>query len=192
MNLLSASASADYIFTIGAEHCGEGRARNALLDRVMAPNWRKKSSNALRRGFIPSRDLALVARNESGALVGTVRLWDVATGNGTPALLLGPLAVECTLKFSGIGSALMKAAISKATDLGHGAILLVGDAAYYERFGFSANLTKSLAMPGPYEQHRLLGLELQENALENASGVLVPTGRKRASNQNKLSARMFG
>lgn len=192
MNSLSVSANAEYNFTIHAERSGEGRARNALLDRVMAPNWRKKSSNALRRGFMPSRGLALVARNEFGTIIGTVRLWDVETGNGKPALLLGPLAVDCTCKSSGIGSALMDAAINKAAELGHGAILLVGDAPYYKRFGFSADLTQQLAMPGPYEQHRFLGLELKYNALENASGVLVPTGRKLISDQNKQANKMVG
>ena len=50
------------------------------------------------------------------------------------------------------------------------AILLVGDAPYYARFGFSAEKTGSLAMPGPYERHRLLALELEEGALDGAHG----------------------
>ena len=54
--------------------------------------------------------------------------------------------------------------------LGHRAILLVGDAPYYARFGFSAEKTGSLAMPGPYERHRLLALELVEGALDGARG----------------------
>ncbi|WP_026481389.1 GNAT family N-acetyltransferase [Ahrensia sp. 13_GOM-1096m] len=185
MNFMSVSADAESTFTIGAEQNGEGRARNALLDRVMAPNWRKKSSNALRRGYMPSRGLTLVARNEFGSLIGTVRLWDVASENGKLGLLLGPLAVDDASKSSGVGSALMKAAISKAAELGHGAILLVGDAAYYERFGFSAGLTQQLSMPGPYEQDRFLGLELQKDALAGAAGVLVPSGRKLIANQHK-------
>ena len=49
---------------------------------------------------------------------------------------------------------------SEARRLGHRAILLVGDAPYYQRFGFSAEKTASLAMPGPYERHRFLALEL--------------------------------
>ncbi len=58
-----------------------------------------------------------------------------------PALLLGPLAVAPDHKGAGIGSALMRHAIEEAKRLEHGAILLVGDAPYYARFGFSAEKT---------------------------------------------------
>ena len=37
---------------------------------------------------------------------------------------------------------------------------LVGDAPYYGRFGFSVAKTGRLWMPGPYERHRLLAVEL--------------------------------
>lgn len=166
-------------FAVSAESRDDAAAREALLDRAMGPRWRKKSSHKLRRGRRPSEGLAFVARDAGGRLVGTVRLWDVTAGDGGPAaLLLGPLAVDPSLKAAGIGSALMRHAIEEAARLGHGAILLVGDAPYYSRFGFCAVNTGNLAMPGPYEQHRFLGLELVAGALRGASGVLRPAGRK--------------
>ena len=99
------------------------------------------------------------------------------TAGSAPALLLGPLAVDPSLANAGIGSALMRHAIAEAGRLGHRAILLVGDAPYYSRFGFSADKTGGLAMPGPYERHRLLALELVEGALDGACGLLRPAGR---------------
>jgi predicted N-acetyltransferase YhbS len=153
-------------------------AREALLGRAMGLNWKRKSSQKLRRGRRPSEGLAFVARGEDGVLLGTVRLWDVETGDGRPALLLGPLAVDPSLKNAGIGKALMLHAISEAKRLGHKAILLVGDASYYGRFGFSAEKTGGLSMPGPYERHRFLALELAPGALDNAAGTLKATGRK--------------
>lgn len=153
-------------------------ARDSLLDRAMGLNWKRKSSQKLRRGRRPSEGLAFVARGEDGTLAGTVRLWDVATGDGRAALLLGPLAVEPSLKSAGIGKALMLHAISEAKRLGHRSILLVGDAAYYGRFGFSAEKTGDLAMPGPYERHRFLALELVAGSLDGATGTLRATGRK--------------
>ncbi|RVB62723.1 N-acetyltransferase, partial [Mesorhizobium sp. M7A.F.Ca.CA.004.06.1.1] len=48
----------------------------------------------------------------------------------------------------------------------------------YARFGFSAEKTGSLAMPGPYERHRLLALELVEGALDGVHGTLKAAGRK--------------
>jgi predicted N-acetyltransferase YhbS len=166
-------------YSIVAESAADVAAREALLDRAMGSKRRKKSSEKLRRGRRPSEGLAFVARDRAGAIVGTVRLWDVCLGEGGPAaLLLGPLAVEPALKSAGIGSALMRHAVAEAARLGHGAILLVGDAPYYSRFGFSANRTGRLAMPGPYERHRLLALELKDGALEGVSGTIRAAGRK--------------
>lgn len=176
-------------FIITAETAADVAAREALLDRAMGPKRRKKSSEKLRRGRRPSEGLAFVARDASGAVAGTVRLWDVALGEGGPAaLLLGPLAVDPTVKNAGIGSALMRHAIVEAARLGHAAILLVGDAPYYGRFGFSAARTGSLAMPGPYERHRLLALELADGALEGARGTLKAAGRKLKAQRLSLAA----
>ena len=166
-------------FVMVAETAADVAAREALLDRAMGPKRRKKSSEKLRRGRRPSEGLAFVARDASGGVAGTVRLWDVRLGEGgAAALLLGPLAVDPSLKNAGIGSALMRQAIGEAARLGHNAILLVGDAPYYARFGFSADKTGSLAMPGPYERHRLLALELVEGALDGVHGTLKAAGRK--------------
>lgn len=180
MSMLAANQSAFApSITVMAEQAGDVTAREALLDRAMGANRKKKSSEKLRRGRRPSEGLAFVAYDEMGTLVGTVRLWDVRLGeHGCSALLLGPLAVDPSVKSAGIGSSLMRHAVDEARRLGHGAILLVGDAAYYRRFGFSAARTGHLSMPGPFERSRFLALELFEGALEGAAGVLVAAGRK--------------
>ena len=121
-------------------------------------------------------------------LVGTVRLWHVIAG-GVPALVLGPLAVDPSIRNLGVGAALMKQALAAARARGHGAVILLGDAPYYARFGFSALKTGELSLPGPFERDRLLGLELREGALDGASGMIVPTGaapvKTRASRTKK-------
>ena len=181
MELAAIQAAGQPAFAIAAETAAEVAAREALLDRAMGPGRKRKSSEKLRRGRRPSEGLAFVARDAAGAVVGTVRLWDVRLGeDGEKALLLGPLAVEPSLKSAGIGSALMRHAVAEATRLGHRAVLLVGDAPYYGRFGFSADRTGGLAMPGPYERHRLLALELTPGALDGARGIVRPAGRKTA------------
>src|SRR6266446_6492557 len=108
-------------------------------------------------------------------LVGTLRLWHVSAG-GVPALVLGPLAVDPSCRKLGIGEALVQRALAAAKARGHGAVLLLGDAPYYARFGFSARKTSELRLPGPFEPDRLLGLELREGALDGAWGMIVPTG----------------
>ncbi len=173
---------------IAAEQAGDVAAREALLDQAMGPGRKRKSSEKLRRGRRPSEGLALVAKDADGALLGTVRLWDVRLGDGRGSLLLGPLAIRPDAKSLGIGSALMQRAIEEASRLGHRSILLVGDAPYYSRFGFSAEKTGDLAMPGPYERHRFLALELVAGSLDGARGVLRPSGRKLTANRTSLAA----
>lgn len=163
------------MITIRDEIAADIAAREALLDRCLGERRTAKSSERLREGRLPADGLALTAERD-GVVVATVRLWSVEAG-GKAALLLGPLAVAPELQGEGLGRAMMREAIWRAACRGHGAVLLVGDAAYYERFGFSGDLTRDLAMPGPVERERFLGLELRDGALTGASGVLVATGR---------------
>lgn len=171
-----------FSFVVDEERPSDVHAREALLDRAMGSCRKRKSSENIRRGRIPAEGLSLVARDGDGNVIGTVRLWKVETGldadgRALSALLLGPLAVDRRAEGRGVGGALMREAISKAEALGHGAILLVGDPDYYERFGFSAGRTGLLAMPGPFERHRLLGLELVDGWLRGAVGTIAPSGR---------------
>jgi predicted N-acetyltransferase YhbS len=64
-------------------------------------------------------------------------------------------------------------ALREAARRRYGAVLLVGDAPYYSRFGFSSEKTSALWLPGPYERHRLLGCELKPGALEGARGLIT-------------------
>jgi len=168
---------ADAGFAIDQELGTDAVAREALLDRVMGEGRKRKSSERLRRGRLPSAGLAFVARSGSGSVIGSVRLWDVACSD-TTLLLLGPLAVETSVAGQGIGAALMRHAMAQAAELGHGAIILVGDAPYYARFGFSAEKTGGVMMPGPVERDRLLGCELRDSYLDDAGGLLVARGRR--------------
>ena len=170
-------------FTIDRENAGDVVARERLLDRAMGEGRFRKSSEKIRRGRVPAEGLALVARDTHGHVLATVRLWNVdagidASGNAIPALLLGPLAVDPDHEGKGIGGALMRAALIEARDRGHGAVLLVGDPEYYERFGFFAGKAQHLVMPGPFERRRFLALELKDGWLEGAAGLLVASGRK--------------
>lgn len=162
------------MITIRDEITADVPAREALLDRCLGERRTAKSSERLREGRLPANGLALTAERD-GEVVGTVRLWHVEAG-GVPALLLGPLAVKPELQSEGLGKALMREALWRAACRGHGAVLLVGDAPYYARFGFEGALTRDLAMPGPVERERFLGLALRQGALAGAHGVLTATG----------------
>jgi predicted N-acetyltransferase YhbS len=172
---MPALAATPHLITIRAESALDVAAREALLDRAMGSARVKKASEKLRRHRLPAEGLAFVAEDDAGLVVGSVRLWHVLAG-AVPALLLGPLAVMPEAQGTGIGGKLMRRAIAEAAFAGHRAILLVGDAPYYARYGFSAELTKALDMPGPVDAERFLALELQPGALAGASGMLTAAG----------------
>jgi predicted N-acetyltransferase YhbS len=163
-------------FAIRAERSSDVVAREALLDACFGANRHTRTCQRLRDGRAPAEGLALsaVAR---GKLVGTVRLWHVSVG-GLPALMLGPLAVDAESRKFGVGAALMERALRVARERGHGAVILLGDAPYYARFGFSAMKTGELSLPGPFERDRLLGLELRDGALDGAWGMIAAAGAK--------------
>ena len=160
-------------FAIRAERTSDVVAREALLDACFGDHRHMRTCQRLRDGRAPAEGLAFsaVAR---GRLVGTVRLWHVSAG-GIPALVLGPLAVGGAYRKLGVGAALMDHALAAARARGHRAVLLLGDAPYYARFGFSAKKARELALSGAFERERLLALELEAGALDGAWGMIVPT-----------------
>jgi predicted N-acetyltransferase YhbS len=171
------------MISIRTERPADVAAREALLDVAYGPVRFTKPSQRLREHRDPA--LSFVAL-EQGRVVGTVRLWPVVAGAGRPALLLGPLAVHPDCRRRGIGAALMRRALGAAGEAGHAAVLLVGDASYYGRFGFTAAKTGALAMPGS-EPERLLALELVPGALDGAQG-LVRVGTPRRAPRRAVAA----
>ena len=161
-------------FAIRAERASDVAAREALLDACFGASRHTRTCQRLRDGRAPAEGLALSAVRQ-GQLVGTVRLWHVSAG-GIPALMLGPLAVEASSRKLGVGAALMDHALAVAKARGHRAVILLGDAPYYARFGFSDLKTGELSLPGRFERDRLLGLELRASALDGAWGMIAPTG----------------
>jgi predicted N-acetyltransferase YhbS len=161
--------------TIRHEKTTDIAAREVLLDDAFGAGRTAKTAERLREGRLPADGLSFVA-TEQGRMIGTVRLWHVTPGRGQPALLLGPVAVSATHRGHGIGAALMHRALRDARRLGHGAVLLVGDAPYYGRFGFSTEKTGALWLPGPYDRDRLLGHELVPGALDGVRGLLDGVG----------------
>jgi predicted N-acetyltransferase YhbS len=161
-------------FAIRAERASDVAAREALLDACFGETRHTRTCQRLRDGRAPAEGLSLSAVRQ-GKLVGTVRLWHVSAG-GIPALMLGPLAVEASSRRFGVGAALMDHALAAAKARGHRAVILLGDAPYYARFGFLAAKTGQLTLPGAFERDRLLSLELVEGGLDGAWGMIAATG----------------
>ena len=175
-------------FAIRAERASDVVAREALLDACFGANRHTRTCQRLRDGRAPAEGLALSAVRQ-GQLVGTLRLWHVSAG-GVRALVLGPLAVDPSCRKLGVGATLMDHALAVATRRGHGAVILLGDAPYYGRFGFSDRKTGQLSLPGAFERDRLLGLELRDGALDGAWGMVVPSGPVAPQRKPRVSAKL--
>lgn len=139
----------------------------ALLDLCFAPGREALSSYRLRDGIPPVPGLSLVARDESGILIGAIRYWPVRV-DGAAALLLGPVAVHPTHQGEGLGAVLIRDSLAAATANGWQRVMLVGDAPYYSRFGFDK--LEDVEMPPPTNPERVLGQDLVPGAWAGVTG----------------------
>lgn len=140
-----------------------------LHERAFGPGRFARTAFRLREGVEPYHSLCFTARVGT-LLVGSIRLSPVEIGPDTACVLLGPITIDPAFQSKGIGGALMRRAMDQAKAEGHRLIMLVGDAPYYERFGFTVVPQGRLALPGPVDPRRLLVAELVPGAFEGVSG----------------------
>lgn len=142
----------------------DAAAVEALVAAAFGPGRFVKTAERLRERAALA--FGLVVRGDEG-VVGSVRLWRIAVG-GTPALFLGPITVKADQRKAQLGTRLVKDAVSRAETEGAAGVLLVGDVAYFERFGFVA--APGAVLPGPVDQRRVLWREIASPA---PSGAVV-------------------
>jgi putative acetyltransferase len=104
------------------------------------------------RRTAPAGWLSILAVDAAGRIAGHVLLSPCAVEDaaGTrvgEVLALGPIGVLPRVQHRGVGSALMAAAVSLAVARGIPAVVLLGHASYYPRFGFGS--ARSLGLEPP-------------------------------------------
>ncbi len=160
----------NYVYTLATEQPDDWWEVEALYDLCFAPGREALSSYRLRDGIDPVAGLSLVARDPDAILAAAIRFWPVLAG-GARALLLGPIAVHPTRQGEGLGGLMMTDSLSRARNLGWQRVLLVGDAPYYGRFGFSR--LDRVEMPPPTNPERILGLELAPDTWDGIIGKVT-------------------
>ena len=149
----------------------------SLLDAAFGPGRTRNSAHVLRQGLKEVDGLSFVAA-DGAEIVGSIQIWPmtVETEEGGPSpegvLLLGPLAVHPDRHGNGIGQALVDRGLAAARVQGHRAAILVGDPAYYGRFGFQRELVEGVHVPGEADQRRVLGGELVAGVWNGVRGTL--------------------
>lgn len=142
-----------------------------LLDRCFGFDRHHKTVYRLREGRAPIEKLAFVGLALDGSLLGSLRFWPIRIGE-TPAILLGPLAVEPALQGAGVGRGLLRHGLTRAKRLGAQICVTVGAPAYYGPFGFENAAGHGLILPGPVEPERFQVLEIAPGALNGVSGLI--------------------
>ena len=159
--------------TIRPERATDGDAIDQLVQRVFGPGMKARAAYALREGRAHEIWCSFVAERDD-TIIGTVRLTPIRVGD-TRILMLGPLAVDANFKDLGLGRSLMRAAIDTAgRDIAHHgfkAVLLVGDLAYYQQFGFRQVPPGGILMPRPVDPQRVLICELKKGFAETVHGI---------------------
>ncbi|ANK13122.1 GNAT family N-acetyltransferase [Erythrobacter neustonensis] len=156
----------------------------ALLDRAFGADRHARTAYRIREGMDWLPGLSLAALDENDMLVGTIQCWPIAlqTKQGqVPLVMVGPVAVVPERQGEGFGVGLMSAMIAEDARLAAGGgpalpQVLIGDASYYGRWGFSGAFTGGWRCPGPYEQDRLLARGHGLAAMP-AEGMLGPWER---------------
>jgi putative acetyltransferase len=120
-----------------------------LLDAAFQESAVSEFTTRLRAsaGYVP--ELTFVAE-EDGAIVGFALLTGLdVEGCGRRILNLGPVGVRPDRQRSGVGGALVNAAVAAADERGEPLVLVEGIPSYYPRFGFRSATALGLERPDP-------------------------------------------
>ena len=165
-----------------------------LLDRAFGRDRHARTAYRIRAGMEWLSALSFAALDADEMLVGTIQCWPVGlmepSGRALPLIMVGPVAVLPERQGEGFGQGLMAAMLDAEARLAADgqmpfAQMLIGDADYYGRWGFSAAMTGGWRCPGPYEAERLLarGPALAAMPVEGMLGpwsdMVVPEPAKR-------------
>ncbi|MEU1372492.1 N-acetyltransferase [Streptomyces triculaminicus] len=105
--------------------------------------------------------LSVVGTDEDGRIVGHALLTRCHIGD-TPALCLAPVSVRPEHQKSGAGSAVIRAALKAAKDMGERYVTVLGHPAYYPRFGFTHASAHGIGLTIDVPDEALMAMPLDE------------------------------
>lgn len=135
--------------TIRPEMPSEYETINELIYKAFAEAHGAETGQFMMKHFAEERqketfvpELSLVAVLDNGTIIGEIALHetDIATKSGKiTQLVLSQSAVLPEYRMQGIMRMLVEYAVSKAKDMGYGAVFLGGNPKLYSRFGFETS-----------------------------------------------------
>ncbi len=149
--------------------------RTAFATAAVSTGDEQNFVNRLRASAAYLPELALVAV-DGGRPVGHIMLTKISlqTPKGPfELLLLAPLAVALDYRRQGLGARLVREACQRAQDRGYPAVVVVGDPAYYHRFGFITSTACGIRASEPIPAANVMVLELVPGALQGLEGTIA-------------------
>jgi putative acetyltransferase len=122
----------------------------------------------------PKSLISLVAETE-GEIIGHILFSPVSLADQPHALLmgLGPLAVAPEHQRQKVGSALVRRGLELCRDRGYAAVVVLGHAEYYPRFGFVPASQYGIRSRYDAPDEAFMAVELQPRALRDVSGEVA-------------------
>ena len=125
-----------------------------------------------RTDFVPELDLVMEV---DGEIVGHVMYArseiKTDTGRTVPIMTFGPISIAPQWKGQGYGTALLRASMEKAKELGAGALAITGNISFYGKSGFVVSKTKGIRYEDDPDADYFLITELEPGFLDGISGT---------------------
>lgn len=137
-------------FAIRPERAGDETAIGAVTTRAFAEAEHSDGTEAaITESLRHGGDLALsLVAEKNGEIIGHIAFSPVTTSDGSTGWYgLGPISVVPEHQNEGIGGAMIEHGIALLSEMDAQGIVLLGDPAYYARFGFTHD--PALDYPGP-------------------------------------------
>ncbi len=150
---------------------GDDEAIGHLNDLAFAGRYESRLVSDLRAAGLAAIELVAV---EQSLIVGHILFSALSvTTDEAPirALALAPMCVRPDRQRDGIGSALVRLGLDRARERYWQAVIVLGHPEYYPRFGFSAELARTLK--APFSGNAFMALELAPGVLQGRTGHVV-------------------
>ena len=93
-----------------------------------------------------------------------------ASGETFPVITFGPISVRPDMQGKGVGSTLIRSTMQRAREMGFGGVVITGNPAYYQRFGFRPASNFGILYENGASFPEFMAAELVEDGLSTVSG----------------------
>ena len=154
----------------------EALADQLAIDRLLKNVFPTEAEAALVRALRENghNTLSLVACNDDGEVVGHLMFSPVQVGEiDTGVQGLAPLCVHPDYRQQGIAAQLVREGFDTLNEFGYPACVVLGDPAYYSRFGFKPAADFGLRCKWDVPAEAFMAFEFAQGAFEQASGEVA-------------------